>query len=594
MTPQGVTQEMESPIASPNPRRAVALKWYARAASILLMLLPSVVLVGWIIGDETLKRIHRGFVAMNPLTAVDFILAGVALWLLHREGGGGRHAFARVLGGVIALTGLLALGSILLGQSGVDQWLFHDRLGIGSTTPNRMSPTTATDFVLMGVALLLVDAESAHGVRPAQILALVAFGIALVAVTGYLYGTTSLYQVKSYIPMALHTATMFVVLATGLLSVRPQRGLVARIISDSAGGSMVRRLSVILIGVPLVLGWLMLQGEQLHLYDATFRFSMFVVLIIIIFSLTLWANVLSLDRGEAELDARVRERTADLAQVLAEIGDGIGVLSASSSRIVHSATQLASGATDTAAAVVETTTTVEELRQNAQISSQKAQVVAQSAQNAARISEGGTKSTGDVGIGMAHIHEQMDSIAGSMTRLSEQGQAIGEIIAAVDDLAQQSNLLAVNAAIEAAKAGEQGRGFAVVAREVKSLAEQSRQATTQVRAILSDIQSATGAAVKATEQGSRVVEEGVAQSSRAGESILTLAESIIQASQAAMQIAESSQDQLAGMDQVVIAMGYVKEGSTQNADNARQLEESARTLNALGLRLKQLVAQYHH
>src|SRR5438128_9984713 len=112
---------------------------------------------------------------------------------------------------------------------------------------------------------------------------------------------------------------------------------------------------------------------------------------------------------------------------------------------------------------------------------------------------------------MARSREQMNSIAQIMVRLSEQNQAIGQIIASVDDLAQQSNLLAVNASIEAAKAGDQGKGFGVVANEVKSLAEQSRQATTRVRNILSDIQKATGAAVMATEQGSKSVESGLQQ-----------------------------------------------------------------------------------
>jgi methyl-accepting chemotaxis protein len=112
---------------------------------------------------------------------------------------------------------------------------------------------------------------------------------------------------------------------------------------------------------------------------------------------------------------------------------------------------------------------------------------------------------------MHRIQEHMASIAESIVRLSEQGQTIGEIIATVNDLAEQSNLLAVNAAIEAAKAGEQGKGFAVVAQEVKSLAEQSKQATAQVRTILNDIQTAMSAAVMATEQGSKAVDAGVKQ-----------------------------------------------------------------------------------
>src|SRR5207302_9134131 len=122
-----------------------------------------------------------------------------------------------------------------------------------------------------------------------------------------------------------------------------------------------------------------------------------------------------------------------------------------------------------------------------------------------------------------HIQSQMESIAESIVRLSEQSQSIGEIISTVNDLAEQSNLLAVNAAIEAAKAGEQGKGFTVVAHEVKSLAEQSKQATSQVRAILSDIQRATNGAAMAVEQGAKAVEEGVRQSAEAGRSIAQLA-----------------------------------------------------------------------
>ncbi len=116
----------------------------------------------------------------------------------------------------------------------------------------------------------------------------------------------------------------------------------------------------------------------------------------------------------------------------------------------------------------------------------------------------------------------------SMVRLSEQSQTIGQVVATVEDLAAQSNLLAVNAAIEAAKAGEHGKGFGVVAQEVKSLAEQSRQATNQVRAILERTfrESDGGMAVMATEQGSKAVETGARQTVAAGESIQALANSV--------------------------------------------------------------------
>ncbi len=282
----------------------------------------------------------------------------------------------------------------------------------------------------------------------------------------------------------------------------------------------------------------------------------------------------------------------NLRRLTAEIAAGVTVLGSSASQISTSTTQFAASATETATAVGETTTTVEEVRQTAQISSQKAKTVSETAQKVAVTSQTGRKATEETVEGMNRIREQMASIAESMVRLSEQSQAIGQIVTTVEDLAAQSNLLAVNAAIEAAKAGEHGKGFVVVAQEVKSLADQSKQATGQVRTILAEIQKATTAAVMATEQGSKAVETGVRRSSQAGQSIQTLTESVSEAAQAAAQIAASSQQQLVGVDQVASAMESIKQASTQNVDSARQLEAAAHDLKRLGETLKQVVDRY--
>ena len=281
-----------------------------------------------------------------------------------------------------------------------------------------------------------------------------------------------------------------------------------------------------------------------------------------------------------------------LRDMTRQLGEGVNVLASSASEITASTTQVAAGSAETATAVSQTTATVEEVKQTAQVSSQKAKYVSEAAQKTAQISQGGRKSAEDSIGAMQRIQAQMESIAEAIVRLSEQGQAIGEIIATVSDLAEQSNLLAVNAAIEAAKAGEQGRGFAVVAQEVKSLAEQSKQATAQVRAILGDIQKATSGAVMATEQGTKAVEAGVKLSGEVGESIRQLAESIAESAQAAQQIAASSQQQLAGMDQVALAMQNINQASAQNVASTKQAEAAAQNLHELGLKLKGLVAQY--
>lgn len=275
-----------------------------------------------------------------------------------------------------------------------------------------------------------------------------------------------------------------------------------------------------------------------------------------------------------------------------EISDGINVIASSAGQISVTTAQLSTGAVETATSISETTTTLEEVKQTAHVSNQKARHVSDSSQNALQISQKGSKSVEETIGAMNHIMEQMESIASSIVKLSEQSQAIGEIISSVNDITAQSNLLAVNAAIEAARAGEQGKGFTVVAHEIGSLAKQSREATAQIQNILNDIQKAIGAAVMTTERGSKAVENGVRQSRESGEAIQMLTDSIAGAAQAATQIAASSQQQLVGMDQVAIAMENIKQASTQNVEGAQQLETAAGSLSDLGQKLKQLIERY--
>ena len=293
-----------------------------------------------------------------------------------------------------------------------------------------------------------------------------------------------------------------------------------------------------------------------------------------------------------QLEDMVKKRTADLSNILIEVKETVNILVSSSSQILAATTQVASGTAETATAITETSTTVEEVQQAARLSSEKAKNVADSAQQVARVSQNGQKAIDETVNGMNIIRDQMDAIAQTVVRLSEQTQSIGGIIASVTEIADQSNLLAVNAAIEAAKAGEQGRGFAVVAQEIKNLASQSKQATLQVRNILNDVQKATGAAVMATEQGSKAVEAGVKQSTKAGEAILMLSESIIEAVQAATQIVSSSQQQVVGMEQIGVAMQNINQAGAETAVSMAQSEKAAKNLNDLGQKLKDMVERF--
>jgi methyl-accepting chemotaxis protein len=282
----------------------------------------------------------------------------------------------------------------------------------------------------------------------------------------------------------------------------------------------------------------------------------------------------------------------NLRRSVADISEAVTLLSSSASEILAATTQVASGTAENASAISETTTTVEEVRQAAQLSAQKAKNVSDSSQRVAQVSATGQKSVEVTVAEMRHIRDQMEAIARTIVRLSEQSQSIGGIIASVSDIADQSNLLAVNAAIEAARAGDQGKGFAVVAQEIKNLAEQSKQATTQVRNILNDVQKATSAAVMATEQGSKAVEAGVKQSVQTGESIQVLAESSSESVQAATQIVASSQQQQMGMDQIKTAMENINQAGAETAASMRQAEVAAKNLHELGQKLKGLVEQF--
>lgn len=281
-----------------------------------------------------------------------------------------------------------------------------------------------------------------------------------------------------------------------------------------------------------------------------------------------------------------------LRDASAKVKDSAQVVATSISQILTSTSQLAASVSETATSVSQTATTVEEVKQTAYVTSQKANDISIEAKQTAAVSQDGETAISRSVAGLNHIREQMESISQSVVRLGEHSQEIGEIISAVGEIAEQSNLLAVNAAIEAAKAGEQGKGFAIVAQEVKTLAGQSKQATAQVRTILGEIQKATNVAVLVTEQGVKAVEIGVQQSLEAGESIRTLAQNITGAANAVTQIASSSQQQLIGMDQVGTAMKSIKQASAQNADGMRQIQSAVQNLHHVGQTLTELVAQF--
>jgi len=282
----------------------------------------------------------------------------------------------------------------------------------------------------------------------------------------------------------------------------------------------------------------------------------------------------------------------DLRDQIARIRTTIGVLDSSTSEISASISQVAESTVQTSAAVTETTVTVKQVKQAAQVAVDRARKVAHSSQLAARIT-GDTRLNAEDRVQRIHlIREQMESISDIVVRLSEQSRSVEEIIATVQDLADQSNLLAVNASIEAARAGDQGRGFSVVAQEIKLLADQSRQATEQVRAILEDSRKLVSSVVMAAEQGSKAVEAGVEQSASAADSIKRLAVGVSESAEAATAIEVTIDQQFAGVDQVATAMTSIEGAMRNMMDGTDHVDRSAQRLAAVGSELRQMVERY--
>jgi methyl-accepting chemotaxis protein len=271
---------------------------------------------------------------------------------------------------------------------------------------------------------------------------------------------------------------------------------------------------------------------------------------------------------------------------LKSVVTGVG---GSAAGLLSVATQVAAAAAQTAAAASETTVTVEEVKQTAVLAQEKAAEASTLAQEAAEICRSG-QATAQLNVGrFEDIGAGFDVVAEAINRLNEQAQSVADIITMVSDLAEQSNLLSVNASIEAAKAGEQGKGFTVVAQEVKNLAEQSKLAVAQARGVLAEIQKASEQVVRAAGESRATVEIGRSDMAGAVEGTGAEVDLTSRAAEAALQISATSRQQLAGIEQISQAILNINAAGSQSVSGTRQVEEEARQLQEMARRLEQLV-----
>ncbi len=291
-----------------------------------------------------------------------------------------------------------------------------------------------------------------------------------------------------------------------------------------------------------------------------------------------------------ELGTSINRTLDRLQNVATEISHALKRLDDDTQQILDATSRQITMANEQDAVVTETTATVNEVRATVTETAERAQSVAETAQVSVDISRGGTDAVAETISGMEIIRRRVEDIADNILVLSEHTQQIGEIIATVNNLADQSRMLALNASVEAARAGEEGKGFAVVAMEVRNLADQNRDATIQVREILGEIQRATNTAVMVTEEGSKGVDTGQSLVNRAGDSIRELAAAIEEAAMAALQIAASTRQQTIGMDQLTQAMRTIKHSTTETVGSTMQVEASVQRLREAAYRVSDVLA----
>ena len=295
------------------------------------------VLIGWFFRIEFLKRGAAGLVAMNPAAAIAFILAGASLALFlrysHGEDQKSRVAImaARMCALGVTLIGLFKIVAISTGWDlGVDQWLFHSRLVDAFHLPNRLSPNAALKFLLLGGALLGANVKNRSvrfGVEFAA--AAVGFG-SVMAIIGYAYGIESLYDIGSFIPIALPSAITFLVLTAGLLCSHTDDGLLAIVAGTSVGGTMARRLLPAAVVVPTVLGWLTLHGERAGYYRWEIGEATFVMASILVFTvLVCWSatGLFHLDLGRKKAEEARRESEERFAGTFEHTSIGVALVS---------------------------------------------------------------------------------------------------------------------------------------------------------------------------------------------------------------------------------------------------------------------------
>jgi methyl-accepting chemotaxis protein len=278
--------------------------------------------------------------------------------------------------------------------------------------------------------------------------------------------------------------------------------------------------------------------------------------------------------------------------LISELTDAVNATASASNEISSSTEELATGSQEQSSQVAEVATAVEQMTKTIIKTTQNSSLAAKNAKNAGAIAKEGGKVVQETVEGMNRVALVVSKAATTVKELGRGSDQIGEIVQVIDDIADQTNLLALNAAIEAARAGEQGRGFAVVADEVRKLAERTTKATKEIAVMIKRIQKDTSEAVISMDEGTKEVERGREMAAKAGESLSQIISAAQQVVDVINQVASTSEEQSSATEQTSKSIDAISLVIQESTSATQQIANATEDLNRLTMNLQEMIAQF--
>ena len=288
----------------------------------------------------------------------------------------------------------------------------------------------------------------------------------------------------------------------------------------------------------------------------------------------------------------VDEMAGQMSEVVGRITDSANLLASASEQLSASSTQIEGGASKQSGQTGQAATAMEEMSATVIEVAKNAQQVSESSSNAQEIAVNGGEVVKQAITAMQEVSESTSNTAETIGKLGKSSEEIGAIVSVINDIADQTNLLALNAAIEAARAGEQGRGFAVVADEVRKLAERTTSATKEISGMIGSIQSETSSAVESMGQGTDKVDNGVKLVHEAGEALGKIVSGVQSVTDMISHIATSTEEQSATTDEITRSMDSISDIAKSNVQAIGEVSKATGEMARLATELKELVSRF--